>query len=180
MKKNQICFFAGKSDLESLLRSIESKWQLQFVTAGLFDSPKVTSIESLLTSPDLGRLAVGDFVLAPRFLVVRREISINVEEVPQRRGSVKYAVDQLTNPKAIIVRPGGLFDEKCLISGEVSTASNDADSLELFRAFAQAIRTQFTKVNDYYVGKEAGDLLDNGCRLTANVKSPIIYDLKRD
>lgn len=180
MPKNQLSFFATKADLESLLRTIESKRQLQYVVVGLFEAPNVQRTQSLLAVGKLGHLSVGDHNQGPCYLVANREISIDVRPVPQRRGGVKYAIDQQANPKTIAFRPSGAFGEVCLIDGQVGTISDDADSLTLFRFFTGEIRGQFTKINEFYVGKEAGELLDKGWRLTANAKSPTLYDLKRD
>jgi hypothetical protein len=179
MARNQQYFFATKTDLESLLQAIESLRPLQFVVTGLFDSPEVVPMRSLLAGPGLGQLIVGDLNLAPGYLVASREIRIKVESVPQRRGGVKYAVDQLANPTTIAFRPGGSFGEMCLIAGQVGTASDDPSSLELFHLFRKELQRQFTKVREFRMGKEAGDLFDKGWRLTTNAKSPAIYDLKR-
>jgi hypothetical protein len=180
MAKNQLSFFATKADLESLLRTIESKRQLQFVVTGVFDSSNVEPMQSLLAARNLGHMDVGDANQAAGYLVASREIAIEVRPVPQHRGGVKYAVDQLANPTTIAFRPGGSFGEKCLIAGQVGTASDNPSSLELFHTFSKEVRHQFTKVKSFYVGKEAGELLDKGWRLTANTKSPGLYDLKRD
>ena len=180
MAKNQISFFATKSDLESLLRAIESKRQLLFVTTGLFDSPRVEPMESVLAARDLGRIDVGDANQSACYLVANREIAVEVRSVPQKSGGVKYSVDQLANPRTIAFRPSGSFGERCLIAGQVGTASDNPSSLELFQMFSKEVRNQFAKIKSFYVGKEAGELLDKGWRLTANAKSPTLYDLKRD
>lgn len=180
MVRNQVSFFATKADLETLLRAIESKRQVQYVVTGLFDSPRIEPIPSLLTVPDLGYLTTGDQNQATGYLVAARETSIKFEPVPQRRGGVKYAVDQLANPTTVAFRPGGAFGEKCLIAGDVGTATDDLSSLQLFRLFCDELSRQFTKIQSDYVGRDAGKLLDRGWRLTANAKSPPIYDLKRD
>lgn len=180
MSKNQLSFFATKADLDLLLRKLESARQFQYVLTGLFDSPSTVPMQSLLDASSLGCVALGDINQSPGYLVAGREISIEVRPVPQRRGGVKYAVDQTANPKTIAFRPGGVFDETCLIAGQVGTASDDSSSLELFQSFSKEIRHQFTKIKSFYVGKEAAALLDKGWRLTANAKSPALYDLKRD
>lgn len=180
MAKNQLSLFATKADLESLLRTLESKRQLQFVATGLLDSPRVEPMESVLAVRDLGRMDVGDANQSACYLVASREIFIEVRPVPQQRGGVKYAVDQLANPTTIAFRPGGSFGERCLIAGQVGTASDNPSSHELFQVFSKEVRHQFAKVKSFYVGKEAGELLDKGWRLTANAKSPTLYDLKRD
>jgi hypothetical protein len=92
---------------------------------------------------------------------------------------VRYAVDQLANPKTVVLQPGGQF-EGCIIAGQLGTVSDDPTSLELFRFISKQVRRLFTKVKAFYVGKEASELLGRGWRLTANVKAPPLYDLKRD
>jgi len=180
MARNQQSFFATRADLELLLREVELERQLQFVETGLFDSPRVKPLHSLLDTPSLGRLSVGHRNQGPCYLVASLEIAIVVRPVPQRRGGTKYAVDQQENPKTIAFRPSGAFGENCLIEGQVGTISNDSSSLELIQLFRREMRRQFEKVNEFYVGKEAGELLKKGWRLTANVKSPATYDLKGD
>lgn len=180
MTNNQLSFFATKDDLESLLRKVESEQRLQFVLTGLSDSPSVAPILSLLGVASLGRLSAGDHNQGPCYLVASRAISIEARPVAQRRGGVKYAMDQQANPKTIAFRPSGAFGENCLIDGQAGTTSDDPASLALFQSFRKEIQRQFAKVKQFYVGKEAGELLDKGWRLTANVKSPTLYDLKRD
>lgn len=179
MKKNQLNLFATKSDLENLLQAVESKYPLQFVRTGLFDSPVIEALQSLLDVPDIGKVSVGDAVQAPRYLVAIRTTHVEVETVPQRRGGIKYSVSQKNNPKTVVFSPGGVFAETALIDGAVGTISDDLNSLELFRLFSKEIQGQFKKIREYYVGKEAASLLDKGWRLTHNVRSPILYDLKR-
>lgn len=181
MAKDQQHFFATKEDSVSLLRPIEDGRQLQFVRTGLFDTSELDVTPSLAVAPGLGLAPSGNTVLEPTYLVAPRSLPIQVRPVPQRKGGIKYAVDQLVNPKTIAFHPGGVFQEGCLISGEISTAApDDPDSMELMKLFLKAIRRQFTKVNAYYVGKRAEELLDAGWRLTATVRAPVLYDLKRD
>jgi len=180
MSKNQLSFFATKADLESLLRKVETEQRLQYVLTGLFDSPITVPMLSLLNAPTVGFVGAGDPNQSPTYLVADRGMLISARPVPQRSGGVKYAVDQGVNPQTIALQPGGLFGETCLIAGQVGTVSGDAHSADLFRSFSKEIRRQFTMVKSFYIGKEAVELLDKGFRLTANAKSPALYDLKRD
>jgi hypothetical protein len=180
MTRNQISFFATKADLEAFLRSVESKWQPQFVETGLFDSPKVERVYSLASASSLGVLSAGDHNQGPCYLIAPREVNIGVRSVPQRRGGIKYAVDQEDNPRTIVFRPSGIFNGCCLIDGQMGTISSDVISLELFQSFRKEMHLRFDRVKDFLVGKEAGELLDSGWRLTANEKSPVLYDLRRD
>lgn len=180
MAKHQVSFFATTADLELLLRSVEATRQLHFVATGLFDSPELEALQSLLTISGLGGLDVGDINQAEGYLIAPRDHPIVARSVPQRRGGVRYAVDQVSNPATIVIRPGGSFSDQCLIASQVGTLSDDPVSLDLYRAFSSVIRRHFSKIGSYFVGPQAADLLDQGWRLTSNVKSPPIYDLSRD
>lgn len=179
MSRNQVSFYATKGDLQALLLAIEAQRPLQFVAAGLFDSPSVEGRESLLDEPDIGTLTSGDPNHERRFLIADREVSISVREVPQRRGGVKYAVDQQSNPKTVAFVPGGSFGPSFLLAGQVGTISADPSSINLYESIRSEIRRMFTKIKTAYVGPEAEALLDAGWRLTASSKTPAIYDLKR-
>lgn len=180
MARNQLSFFATRADLELVLRVLESTRALQFVVAGLFDSAHVQTKDSLLSTPSLGIVKFGDLNHETRYLVANRDLPIQIRTVPQRRGGVKFALDQQANPRSIAFQAGGQLGERCLIAGQVGTASDDQNSLELFRKFSRAFQDQFTKIKSYYVGKEAAELLKKGWRLTSNAKSPALYDLKPD
>lgn len=180
MKRNQLNFFATKADLESLLRAVESQRQLQYVVAGMFDSPDIVAVSSLLDNPNLGQTTVGDAMQTVCYVVTSREAAIEVRPVPQRRGGIRYAIDQAVNPATITLRPGGAYGNICLLAGQMGTISEDPSSLNLYRAFSKEARKQFEKIGPYYVGKEAAELLDKGWRLTTGVKSPTLYDLRRE
>jgi hypothetical protein len=178
MARNQISFFATKDDLLSLLRAVESERRLQVVVGGMFDEmPDVKAQDSLLGSLDLE--STTSTISSANYLLFAPGTSVEIRRVEQRRGGVRYAVDQLANPKTVGLRPGGQF-EGCIIAGQLGTASDDPSSLELFRFISKQARRLFTKVKAFYVGKEASELLDKGWRLTTDVKSPPLYDLKRD
>lgn len=174
------CFYATKSDLQSLLSPIEAQRRLQFVTTGLFDTPNVRSKASLLEEPHLGVVTNGDPNQEPRFLIADRDVVINIREIPQRRGGVKYAIDQQSNPQTVAFAPGGCHELSYLLAGQVGTFSADISSRALYELIRHEIRRQFAKVKAVYVGQEAEALLDAGWRLTANFKSPSMYDLKRN
>ena len=103
-----------------------------------------------------------------------------VRPVPQRRGDIKYAVDQAANQQTITFQPRGIFDDSCLIAGQAGTISDATKSLELFRAFSKTMRNQFSKIQSFYVGEEACDLFEKGWRLASDSRSPALFDLRRD
>ncbi|MGO9444236.1 MAG: hypothetical protein ACLPXB_05580 [Thiobacillaceae bacterium] len=106
--------------------------------------------------------------------------TIAVRPVSQRRGGVKYAVDQLVNPQTVVLDGGGMLDAERLIAGYVGTATNDDLATDIYALFAKVIRRKYEKIKSYYVGPEAVQLLDDGVRLTINGKvADTTYDLAR-
>lgn len=171
--------FAVRSDLEPGLKTIEAKHELAYTLCGLFENASLKVHDSLLGLESLGFNPGGSHVTGDCFLIVDRAEEINVRKVPQRRGGIRYAVDQLANPKSIVFWPGGLYQNKGLISGSIGTASDNADSIALYREFAQTLKRGFERIREYWVGPEASRLLDGKMRLMQNYKSPPEFDLKR-
>ena len=179
MTTRRLEFFAVSPDLQELLFSIEATHRLQYVEAGLCDRQEVVPRESLADIPGLGIANHGDTNQETVFLVANRESVIHVRTVAQRKRGAKFAIDQVANPHTIVFRPGGRYAGSSVIAGQVGTTSGTAESKELFEVFAAEIRHRFEKVRSFYVGKGAGALLDSGCRLTASIKAPPVYDLNR-
>jgi hypothetical protein len=179
MKRHHVSFFATKADLERLLRAIEAKLELQFVRTGLFDVPIQNRALTLIDS-SLGIAVKGDNNQEATYLIANPMESIQIRAVPQHGGGAKYAVDQQANPKTIVFRPGGAFCGTSIIAGYVGTISEDPTSLTLFQLFSKETKRQFNRIKSFYVGTEAGELLNQGWRLTSSVKSPPLYDLTRD
>lgn len=180
MAKDHLPFFATREDSAAVLEVIEGQRELQFVRTGLFDSPELDRTLSLARAPGLGLAPTGNTVLEPTYLVAARALPIEVRPVEQRKGGTKYAVDQMVNPRTIAFHPGGLFEQGCLISGEVSTASPEPESMELIKLFIKELRKRFTKVNAFYLGPRALELFDQGWRLTPTTRAPREVDLRRD
>ena len=97
-----------------------------------------------------------------------------------------YMVELEQNPSAFLFRPGGWYENRVLIGGDMGTLSNSEDVLALYRPFARALTKGFTIIPDvlnykWRVGPEALTLLDAGVRLiTRDLSAPDTYeDLKR-
>jgi hypothetical protein len=179
MPRYQLSFFGTREDLEDILRPIEASRQLEFVRTGTFEAPSSESTPSLLGARDLGVASAGETHMAATYLVVNRGSQVRFRPIEQRKGGVRYAVDQLENPESIVFRPGGTYGESTIIAGQVGTGSERSEALELYRTFEREIRRRFSKIRSFYVGRNAAELLDKGWRLTVNEKSPQLYDLQR-
>lgn len=172
-----IAFFAANEDLKAVAAAIETEQRLKYVLAGLFDTPDLSIAGSAKDVELFGIAQKGDQAQERSYLIAPASREINVREVPQRRGGVKYAIDQMQNPASVVIKPGGRYGDIAVISGQVGTAVDDASALELFKSFEREIKRRFSKVKSYYVGPSAKELMDSGARLTASVRSPAEYDL---
>ncbi|WP_145455132.1 hypothetical protein [Gimesia panareensis] len=144
----------------------------------MFDSPAVQTF-SLEQCDDMGVSATGNSITDKGYLIHDESTTIEIREVPQERGGVRYSVDQQMNPQTVGLKAGGTFGEKMVIAGQLGPGTGDATSDELAKMLLKELRKQFTKIKSYYVGNEAESLLDSGARLTINSAASIKYDLVR-
>lgn len=100
-----------------------------------------------------------------------------IREVPQRRGGTKYAVDQLTNPGTIVLRPSGEYLDEAIIAGMVGTVHADPNAKELYKVFLSLLRSQCQSKKATWVGRCALAAHARGVRLTTRVSLNEEYDL---
>jgi hypothetical protein len=172
-------FFATADDLLAVFSRVEAKRKVVYTLMGLFESRPVEAFtrgEDLptLRRPPEDRSSVG----CPAYLVTPVGVAVRVREVPQRAGGIRYAVDQLINPESMTINHGGRPEPGILLAGRVATCTGTEASAALFRAYANAIARTFTRVNGFWLGPEARELLADGCRLTQSADSPPEYDFK--
>ncbi len=170
--------FATQADHALVIKAAERNQPLQFFLSGLFTSPDLQIFDSGFNLPRLGEVNVNDANHAEHYLVTLPGTSVNVRAVEQRKGGIRYAVDQSVNPDTIEFSPGGVFEHTCIISGRIATVSKSEKSLLLYNLFYKAMKTQFVRIKSFWVGPEVAVLLKEGWRLTGNTKSPVDYDLK--
>lgn len=180
MKSKQIMFFAILEDFTPLFQEIENSLNIFYHLAGLYNFRKTSVFRTIFDTPNFGFVSSGDWNKIDRYLILKENESLNIREVIQKDGSVKFAVDQMNNLKSIELKMGGIFSdiEKVIVAGRISTISDDVDSTELFKLFSSRIKKNFRKIDSFYVGSMAEIKLKQGWRLVTNEKSPIDFDLK--
>lgn len=178
MKKTQLSFFATKNDLLDVLETVAFK--TSFCFACLDDNRTSTEVyQSVADIDDLSIATFGDQNKEKTYLLIDPEKKPNVRSVEQRNGGTKNFFDQRSHPESVFIRPGGVYKNfECIVAGQIGTISQEQWSESLYKLLSATLRKQFTKVKSYYVGAEALEKLEQGVRLTANMKSPIEYDLQ--
>lgn len=179
MKSRQFMFFTQLEDIDYLVKNIETCIDIIYYKTGLHDTRSIPTYNSIFDVPNVGFVSSGDWNRVDSFLVMKKSTPLNIREVPQRTGEMKFAIDQVNNLKSIEFKLGGVYLEKgnVIVAGRVSTLSEDNDSNELYRLFTTKIKKDFKKIGSFYVGNCAQEKLKQGWRLVTNEKSPKEYDL---
>lgn len=179
MKSKQIMFFAILEDIEPIFQEFEHTLDISYYLAGLHNDSKVFVANTIFEIPNLGVAAFGDWNQIDRYLILKRKEILNIREIVQKGGNIKYAIDQMNNPKSIELKVGGIYlqKEKVIVAGRVATISNDSDSIELFKLLSTKIKKYFKKIDSFYVGPMAETKLKEGWRLVTNERASSDYDL---
>lgn len=178
MKNKQLMFFLVFEDIKEISQNIESIVDIRYYKSGLLDSKNIPTYSSVFDIPNVGIAESGDWNKIDCYMLLTKN-PLNIREVPQKTGGVKFAVDQMNNPKSIELKLGGIYPEKTnvIVAGRIATISDDRDSIELYKLFEIRIKKAFKKIGTFYVGKIAEEKLKEGWRLVTNEKSPKEYDL---
>jgi hypothetical protein len=166
-----IQFFATNSDLYSVLDAVEAQCGIKYIECGLFDDADQPAFATF-------RLSSADYApgSANCFLVMSHEGNCKVRTVAQRRGGLKYAVDQMANPGTVVLKPG-IENDSALVAGTLGTIHGDDASSMLMRIFAAEVKNRFQRIKGYWVGPQANMRFHSGTRLTHSITAPPEYDL---
>jgi len=174
-----IQIYATRKDLLGLLADVEAACPIHYAQAGMFEHSNLVEYGAAAEIEGLGKLSVPEAGLGPILLIADRDAPFTMEPVPQRRGGVRYAVDQGLNPDSVSIVPGGQYDERTVLAGNIGTCTESQKSVRLLRAIFSIIRKKWTPIRSYAVGPEAVTVLDSGGRLAAGLNFPREYDLRR-
>lgn len=178
MAKNQTSFFATQNDILLVLNELKSNFT--YVLSCQEKCGKISICESPEDVEDLGIMFGEDQSQSNLFLLINPNDEPRTRAIAQRNGDIKNFYDQISHPKSVLLRAGGLRNDSfCIIAGQAGTVSDDAWSVALYKAILTIIKRRFTKIKSFYVGDEAIEKLDMGYRLTTNIRSPVDYDLVR-
>jgi hypothetical protein len=180
MTSKQTMFFSTSSDIKPILKNIEELYKIQYYKMGMFDNTKdIMNYKSFSLIDKLGFTIYGDWNLIDRYLIIQQKAVLNIRDVHQRKGGIKYVVDQVVNAASIEFKMGGIYTEKndVLVAGRIATASNGEFSNKLYKSFATMVKEQFRRVGSFYVGNEALEKLKAGWRLVTNEQLSKEFDL---
>lgn len=174
----QVYFYCTADDIRGPLASLVVGQGLKFVKRTFGPETPPDESDGSGTLPEIGDASSGDVNLQPMYLILRATALVRHRVVPQRRGGSYFAVDEVCNPEALILVPGGVAGDKSLVVSKAMAVGNAA-SLELYRQFTRTVLKGFRKVDSYYLGPEAMKLWEQGWRLTHSVGASPEFDLQR-
>jgi len=171
----QLPFFTTRDDLLTILTAVQGGMALRFTPMGTAERESPDGFTSAEQLPQLGRASADTSAAGHAYLVASADFRITARLHP---ASGKYFVDQSHNSATVVLRPGGFWEERILLSGGVGTSTADPRSHLLMKLFTEAFSALTRKVKSYHVGPEAAAFSAQGGRLTFAVSAAPEYDLK--
>jgi hypothetical protein len=171
-------FFAEQADIRPIIEKLEMEFAIKYYLTGMFDSPDVSVFESAFDIPNFG-VSNGDWIKDDAYLLMSKSNVLNIREVPQRKGGIKFVIDGMINRATVRVVLGGVYpgEMKVLVAGFMDTNSDEKVALDIFKFFSKSIKKEFKKISDFYVGMQAESYLKGGWRLVLDYRRSREYDL---
>lgn len=173
----ELLFFLSPTDLVEVIKKFEICYKQSYYQMDITSPEEANELTSLLAEPSLGRLTIGDWNHSPTYLVTVPDAKICIEEIKLRKGGHSFSITQTDNPNSVIFKPSGIFDDRVLIAGSLTTISLTPYSLKTFNIFAKIIKQHSSKIRSFYVGSDAYTKLNLGWRLVTSASSPSKYNL---
>jgi len=180
MKSKQIFFFTTLADIESVFSILENSFAIKYYKTGLLDSNLMPVYKSIFDVPNVGFVNYGDWNFTDSYLMMPKNTSLNIRDISQRNGGVKYAVDQSENSESVVINIGGIYlkGNNVLAAGKMGTISTSTFSDDIYKMFVRELRKKFRKVKTFYVSRQAEDKLKSGWRLVTDDRQTKDYDLR--
>ena len=175
----QTHFFATGKDVHEVLAEFEAAEAIRYTPSGSSKTPHIESYTSHTALPDLWIATYPNAIAGQSYLITPVEEFPWPIETPQVKGGIVYAIDQRSSANSIVLMPSGLYAERVLLYGKVSTICDSEAALRLYKRLCAIIRKSFTRLKTCWVGDDAMKLLDMGYRLTLGANSPAEFDLHR-
>jgi len=178
MNNKQIFFYGLKEDFIEIFKSVESSFNIKYAQAGLFDDKvSVSSVRSLVTSDDIDDVEYGDWNNNKKYLLLPKENDIQIRSIPQKKGGIKYAVDQMKNEDSVVFYIGGIYKDNAVIASKIATISNTEFTKSILKYLTAYIKKNFDNINGFYVSPKALKESEKGLRLTTDINASLDYDL---
>ena len=176
----RIHFFSTPADIIPALRRFEANAPLKFVETSNLTSPErdIYLESQQIPSPGISTHETGNSSVS--YMVSLRDTKNNVHTFIGHGGEKRWTLDNSDNEETVILTMAGLWKEEMLLPGLMDTMHETPISQQLMKWFVAALKAEgFTKVDNWWLGKEAMMMLKAGKRLSTTAEqSPPEFDLK--
>jgi len=169
MKSKQIFFYGLEIDLRDILKHIEQNFEVKYIKVGLLDYTPDTIDSFLDTENTIGVSLYKDWNQVDKYMIIPKTEEVEIRNVPQKRGGLKYAIDQMKNPNSIIFYSGGVYNESFIIASKIGTISQTEFSKKIFKSVSSYIKKGFQKEGAFYISDESLKKQKQGVILTTDV-----------
>lgn len=166
MKGSAYYFYADKTDLEDLLRSLGELGSYCY-TKGYWDAnDSIPTYCDPLAIPNIGTVAPTHVCPDVGYLVAASGVPLRPEEIKLTDGRIRFKVSNATTPDSVRLSLGGDAGDRTLIASALDTRAYTAEARALFSSFKKVIASTAKKVNRENVLPGAYKKLLDGWRLT--------------
>src|SRR5687768_2027677 len=110
-----VYFYLTREDSLKWLTLIESQHPISYRRTGSYDEAAVPSFRSAAAIEEFGIPRFGDWSRERKYLLLPEDQPFTPRIVPMSIGGPRYFVDQLNNPTSVILAPGGICDDHCIL-----------------------------------------------------------------
>lgn len=176
----QTLFFATPLDIVPVLDRFQANAPLKFVEIGTLSTPdRMIYLEvAQIPSPGIATHETGS--MSKSYLVSHRDTVNQIRTSFTKKGEKRWDLFNADTEGTVTLGMAGIWKTGTLLPGSIATVHTDATAQQLMKWFQSALKSEgFTKVRNWWVGKEAMEMLKAGKRLaTTAEQSPPEFDLK--
>jgi hypothetical protein len=165
----RISIAATSVDWLNLFSQTKDAVPLRFYEMEHHSTPDVIPYE-LPDLPDLGTSKSGSPLLDAAYLVVPKYQTVVTREIHLNSGGAVYAVDQWLNGNSFVLRPGGKFDSKSFVIGELTSTENEGEAVAFAKRLMGRTRRTFLHIDDFWMGPN--------CERSYSAKLRFAYDCR--
>jgi hypothetical protein len=121
-------------------------------------------------------LEYGNWNYNKSYIILPNNKELIIREVPQEKGGIKYAIDQMKNEESIVLSMGGNYENIAVIPSKIATIHSSPFIKDLILHTLNFIR-KYKNTDGFYISPEVLEKAKNGFRLSTDIKTPVEYDL---
>lgn len=175
----RIFFFATPTDIAPVLSRLESNAPLKFVEMGTLLTPNRAIYLASSQVPNQGVATHETGSQSQGYMVSHQDTKNHMRTSVTKKGGKRWNLFNGDNEETVILTMAGRWKDM-LLPGLMDTLHETPVAQQLMKWFLAALKAEgFTKVESWWLGREALEMLKAGQRLSTTAEqSPPEFDLK--